>query len=46
MSLAVPELLLQRVIELGLDIKTDSETTIETLLERELTVPELDDAAC
>lgn len=44
--LVVRELLRLRASEHGLDIKTDLDAAIEELLNREVTIPEVDDAAC
>jgi len=44
--LAVRELLRLRAGELGLDTKTDLDAAIDELLNREIGIPEVDDAAC
>ncbi|MDZ7737072.1 MAG: peptidylprolyl isomerase [Gammaproteobacteria bacterium] len=44
--LIVRELLTLRAREHGLDIKTDLDAAIEELLNREVTIPEVDDTAC
>lgn len=45
-QLVVRELLRQRAAEVGLDVGADTEGALDTLMEREAPVPDVDDAAC
>lgn len=45
-QLAIRELLQQQARAVGLDTKTDLDRAIEELLEREVSLPEVDEAAC